>query len=462
MNLAMLDRVSVPYSNFDRFALDLYRKAVTVFYIEERMKVFAKQGKCSFVASSRGHIITQTGLASLLRPGHDWFFTYYRSKGTAVGVGLPVRDIFLGMLGRDGDPNSGARNMPEHFSSKALNYVSMTACTGSQYLAAVGAAKAIKQDSSDAIVYVESGEGATSEGEFFEALNWASRESLPVLLTVQNNGFAISTRQKMQTGSSVRRIAEGFGVHAVEIDGTSAHAVHEHGCAAIDILRRGEGPVLIEAKVVRLEPHSSSDDHRKYRTQEELIEVAEADPIVRLERELVAAGLLTNSQLIDLRQQIKAEVDSAADGVDHQPEPPLGDLLADIFSSKSEPVEPGTQPISAEPVTFIDAINHGLREELARNPKMVMWGEDIDDPKGGVFGVTRGLGSAFPGRVTNAPLAKPALRVSPAGWQLQDTSPSSKCSLAITSGPRPCSFGTRSQPFAGVARERGPARLWCE
>ena len=164
MNLAMLDRVSVPYSNFDRFALDLYRKAVTVFYIEERMKVFAKQGKCSFVASSRGHIITQTGLASLLRPGHDWFFTYYRSKGTAIGLGLPLKDIFLGMLGRDGDPNSGGRNMPEHFSLRALNLVSRSACIGSQYLQAVGAASAIKNEGSDAIVCVESGGGRHKRG----------------------------------------------------------------------------------------------------------------------------------------------------------------------------------------------------------------------------------------------------------------------------------------------------------
>jgi TPP-dependent pyruvate/acetoin dehydrogenase alpha subunit len=127
--------------------------------------------------------------------------------------------FFLSMLGREGDPNSGGRNMPEHFSSRLLNYVSMTACTGSQYLAAVGAAKAIENDGTDAIVYVESGEGATSEGEFFEALNWASRESLPVLFCVQNNGFAISTRQHTQTGSSVRCIADGFGVSSAEIDG---------------------------------------------------------------------------------------------------------------------------------------------------------------------------------------------------------------------------------------------------
>jgi TPP-dependent pyruvate/acetoin dehydrogenase alpha subunit len=124
-----------------KFSLELYRKVLTVFYVEERMKTLARQGKCSFVASSRGHEVTQAGIASLLRPSHDWFFTYYRSKATAVGLGLSLKNIFLGMLGREGDPNSGGRNMPEHFSSRELNLVSQTACTGSQYLPAVGAAK---------------------------------------------------------------------------------------------------------------------------------------------------------------------------------------------------------------------------------------------------------------------------------------------------------------------------------
>src|SRR5215471_1079012 len=209
------------------FTLDLYRKLLTSFYIEERMKTFARQGKCSFVASSRGHEVTQAGIASLLRPGHDWFFTYYRSKATAVGIGLPLTDIFIGMLGREGDPNSGGRNMPEHFSSRELNLVSQTACTASQYLPAAGVARAVKADGQDAVVYVESGEGATSEGEFFEALNWAARESLPVLFVVQNNGYAISVPQQTQTASSVRKIAEGFGVRAVEMDGTSFDALYE-------------------------------------------------------------------------------------------------------------------------------------------------------------------------------------------------------------------------------------------
>jgi TPP-dependent pyruvate/acetoin dehydrogenase alpha subunit len=233
-----------------KFSLELYRKVLTVFYVEERMKTLARQRKCSFVASSRGHEVTQAGIASLLRPSHDWFFTYYRSKATAVGLGLSLKNIFLGMLGREGDPNSGGRNMPEHFSSRELNLVSQTACTGSQYLPAVGAAKAMRTEGKDAVVYVESGEGATSEGEFFEALNWAVRESLPVLFVIQNNGYAISVPQRTQTASSVRKIAEGFGIRAVEIDGTSFEEIYEE----VPALNKNGGPrtaIITDEKVGR-------------------------------------------------------------------------------------------------------------------------------------------------------------------------------------------------------------------
>lgn len=375
------------------------------------MKIFARQGKCSFVASSRGHEVAQAGIVSLLTPGHDWFFTYYRSKGTAVGIGLPLTDIFMGMLGREGDPNSGGRNMPEHFSSRELNLVSQTACTGSQYLPAVGAAKAMKAEGKDAVVYVESGEGATSEGEFFEALNWAARESLPVLFVVQNNGYAISVPQRTQTASSVRKIAEGFGVRAVEIDGTSFERVYEVVPDLIESLRNGYGPVLIEAKVVRIDPHSSSDDHRKYRSDEDIRHAAELDPILQIETRMLEDEVLSPVEIERLRQEVKGEVDRAADWADAQPEPGGGNLMAHIYAATPSGNRTARPPeyISQEPVTFIDAINHGLREELQRNPKIVMWGEDIADPKGGVFGVTRGLSDAFGSRVSNSPLAEASI-----------------------------------------------------
>lgn len=391
--------------------LELYRKMLTVALVEERLSVFSKQGKCTFHASTRGHEKVQLGMTMLLRPRHDWFFTYYRSKAIAVGLGMPLKDIFLAMLSREGDPNSNGRNMPEQFSSRELNLVAQTAVTGSQYLPAVGMARALKREGNDQLVHVSSGEGATSEGEFFEALNWASRERLPVIFTVQNNGYAISTRQSVQTGSTIRAIAKGFGLRTFHFDGTWFEEMYHELPAAIEDMRRGAGPILIEADVIRMDPHSSSDDHRKYRAEDELDGLRERDPIRQTEQYLLRHGVLNRGEMDSLRAEIREQVDEAALLADAAPPPKADDILAHVFSTGDAVVieESEPRPISAAPVTMIDAINHALREALEADPKVVMFGEDIADPKGGVFGVTRGLAADFPGRVENSPLAEASI-----------------------------------------------------
>ncbi|MGP0073490.1 MAG: thiamine pyrophosphate-dependent enzyme [Bryobacteraceae bacterium] len=384
---------------------------LTAFYVKERMKIFVRQGKCSFHASTRGHECLQVGMSLLLKPGHDWFFTYYRSKALAIGLGMPLKDIFLAMLSRDGDPNSNGRNMPEQFSSKDLRLVAQTACTGTQYLPAVGMARAVKMDGSDQIVYVSSGEGATSEGEFFEALNWAAREKLAVLFVVQNNGYAISVPQATQTASEVHRIAAGFNMPSFSLDGTSFQSIYEALSPVIERIRQGGGPALVEAHVVRLDPHSSSDDQKKYRQPNELSTISEEDPIRRVEDYLLKEGALDPVRIDELRKRCKADVDRAAEEADAHPAPDGSSLLAYIYANDPLVRSASGPPnyVSNEQITMIDAINHGLREEMARNPKIVMWGEDVADPKGGVFGVTRGLTTSFPGRVTNSPLAEASI-----------------------------------------------------
>lgn len=410
MATAMRERIPDVESIPAETSLRVFRKMLVAYYVEERLMAFAKQGKCTFVASPRGHEATQIGITELLRPGHDWFFPYYRSRGTVIGLGMALDDIFAGMLDREGDPNSAGRNMPEHFSSRRLKLVSQTACTGSQYLPAVGAARAVKLGGGDEIVYVESGEGATSEGEFFEALNWASREELPVLFVIQNNGYAISVPQKSQTRSTVRQIAEGFGVHAVELDGTSFRAIYQTLPGLISALRAGRGPVLVEAKVVRIDPHSSSDDHRKYRTFEDILAASQKDPILILEQEILSAGLMDAERIALLREEVRREVDAAADRVEARPFPDPSHVMDHLFAADQTLDEGTDRPaISTEPVAMIDAINHALREEMALNPNIQLWGEDVADPKGGVFGVTRGLTDAFPGRVFNSPLAEASI-----------------------------------------------------
>lgn len=390
--------------------LALYEKMLRVYFIEERMKVFVRANKCSFHSSSRGHEKLQIAVAMALRPGKDWFFPYYREKALMVGLGMPLRDIFLHMLSREGDPCGNGRNMSEHFSSKALRVVSPTACTGTQYLAAVGMARAVKADGRDEIVYVSSGEGTTSQGEFFESLNWASREQLPVLFVIQNNGLAISVSQETQTGVHIHEISRSFNIRAIDVDGTRFTHLYSAMKPPLDAIRAGAGPLLVEAHVVRLDAHSSSDDHKKYRTEEELAEAARRDPLSHTEAALVRRGILTSERISELREKTKAEVDAAAEEADAYPYPDPTNLMSHIVSDLLPVVdEPEQAPLSPEPVTMIDAINHGLREEMERNPRILIWGEDVADPKGGVFGVTRGLGTAFPGRVENSPLAEASI-----------------------------------------------------
>lgn len=394
----------------DDVVRELYRKMLGVFYIEERLKILTRQGKISFHASTRGHEKVQVGTVMLMKPGHDWFFTYYREKAIAYALGVPPTDIFLHMLSREGDPSSNGRNMPEHFSSREFNLVSQTACTGTQYLPAVGLAKALRKDGSDAIVYVSSGEGATSEGEFFEALNWASREELPVLFLIQNNGYAISVPQHSQTRSEVHKFAEAFEIPSYHVDGTWYESIYRTLPPLIEKMRQGGGPVLVEAEVVRLDSHSSSDDQMKYRSQEEMQKARDRDPILQTEKYLLKHRLISQADIEKTRAEIRAEMDKAADDADAAPPPEAGHVLERIYSENT-PVFEDKEPeyVSEDTISMVEAINRGLREEMDRNPKIVMWGEDIADPKGGVFGVTRGLTNLHPDRVQNSPLAEASI-----------------------------------------------------
>lgn len=396
----------------DAVVLELYRKILTVLYVEERLKIFDRLGKVSFHASSRGHEKLQIAMTMLLKPRQDWFFTYYREKAIAVGLGMPLKNIFLGMLSRQGDPNSAGRNMPEHWSSRELRLVAQTAATGTQFLPAVGMARAVRKDEADEIVYVASGEGATSEGEFFEALNWASRERLPVLFVIQNNGYAISVPQAAQTSSEIHRIAQGFGMPTYSIDGTWFEPMYQILPPMIEMIRQGGGPALAEGQVIRMDSHSSSDDQKKYRSQEELNEMVERDPIHQTEQYLLRHRILTQEKMQQMRSEAKTEVDQAADLADQEPPPRTDDILAHIYAQCSPDSSKAVTPVtydSEETISFIEAINRGLREEMDLNPKIIMWGEDIADPKGGVFGVTRGLSTLYPDRIGNSPLAEASI-----------------------------------------------------
>jgi len=409
----MIDRQSVAETTSlePGVLLELYQKMLRLYYIEEAVRRFVRQNKCSFHASCRGHEKLQIAISMLLEKGKDWFFPYYREKALMVGLGMGIKDIFLHMLSREGDPGGEGRNMSEHFSSRELRIVSPTACTGSQYLPAVGAAKAIKYDGGDEVVYVSSGEGATSEGEFFEALNQAQREKLPVLFVIQNNGYAISVPQWQQTSSEIHLIAKGFGMEALRVDGTRFTQMYQTLKPRIARIRRGEGPLLVEGMVVRIDSHSSSDDQSKYRTDAQMEEVRRHDPLLHTELRLKQMKAITDAKVEAMRREAEEEVRKAAEEADAAPAPNPADVMAQIYSPEGAAIEPRAPAyLSETPVTMVDAINHGLREEMERNEKILIWGEDVQDPKGGVFGVTRGLSEKFgEARVFNSPLAEASI-----------------------------------------------------
>ncbi len=387
--------------------LKLYEKMLRAYFVEEQCRIFVRAGKCSFYASARGHEKVQIAMSMLLQRGKDWFFPYYREKALMVGLGMPLDQIFLGMLSRQGDANSLGRNMSEHFSSRELRVISPTACTGTEFLIAVGMAKAILADGRDEIVYVSGGEGSTSEGEFFEALNKAQHDRLPVLFLIQNNGYAISVPQEQQTHSRLDEVARGFGMRSVRVDGTRFTEMYHTLRPLIEDVRRGQGPLFVEAMVVRIDSHSSSDDQTKYRDAKDMEEARRKDPLAHTELRIRELRLLSDQEIEEWRARVKTEVEEVARRVDALPYPDPSTAIADIYSPDRVVVEEGEPAhLSDKPITMVEAINHGLSEEMQRNPKIVMWGEDIQDPKGGVFGVTRGLTEKFPGRVENSPLAE--------------------------------------------------------
>jgi len=268
-------------------------------------------------------------------------------------------------------------------------------------------ARAVQADKRDEVVYVSGGEGSTSEGEFFEALNKAQHDRLPVLFLIQNNGYAISVPQEQQTSSNLHEVARGFGIKSVRVDGTKFIDMYATLQPMIAEMRRGGGPLFVEAMVVRIDSHSSSDDQTKYRDEADMEEARKKDPLAHTELRIKQMGLLSDKEIKDWRAHAQAEVEAAARAVDAKPFPPPESATADIYSpDRVITAESDPTPVSEAPITMVEAINHGLREEMERNKRIVMWGEDVQDPKGGVFGVTRGLTDAFPGRVENSPLSE--------------------------------------------------------
>jgi 2-oxoisovalerate dehydrogenase E1 component len=389
---------------------------MTARYTDDKHLMLVKQGKSFFHIGGSGHEGAQVAIGMNLQSRKDWAWTYYRDIAFSYSMGYSPTDYFLLAFGKPEDPSTGGRQMPGHYGHKEFNMPTQSSPTGTQFLNAVGTALAAKVDGLDDITYVSSGEGTTSQGEFYEAVNWAAREKLAVLFHIQDNGYAISVKRESQSmGTNVTdSFANYENLKMFSYDGSNFIESFLAAKEAVEYMRAGKGPVLMHSKVERLIAHSSSDDQKKYRAKEELeYAFSQKDPIKNLKDYLLENKIATQDEFDSLLEQIKQEVNDAADWAFGRPSPDPKDSTLHILAPKST-LDLNYSEFIIEPsenkVVMVDAINHALHEEMKLNPKMVIYGEDVADPKGGVFTATKGLTNSFgERRVFNSPLAEASI-----------------------------------------------------
>ena len=416
--------------------LRAYRTMVLSRKLDDKEIQLKNQSLIFFQISGAGHEAVLTAAGLVLKPAYDWFHPYYRDRALCLTLGMTPLEMLLSSVGAKDDPNSGGRQMPSHWGHKALNIVSQSSPTGTQALHAIGTAEAGRlyekvtaiegresRYRSDEVVYISIGEGTTSEGEFWESLNSACTLKVPVVYLIEDNGYAISVPVEVQTaGGDISKLVASFpGLFVQSIDGTDFLGSYKAMSAAVQYARARKGPALVHARVIRPYSHSLSDDEKLYKTTDERAAEAKRDPITRLATMIVADGIATEAELKDIVREVEAEVNAAADAAIKSEKPARDTVTHFVFSPDVDPTSAAfnTEPrAEGKPETMVSAINHTLKDEMARNPRIVVFGEDVADcsresalesvpGKGGVFKVTHGLQRAFGGtRVFNSPLAE--------------------------------------------------------
>ena len=402
---------------FDKKKLiDILKMMIRSRIIDNKAMRLLKQGKTFFHIAAEGHEAVQMAIGLQLDPKKDWLFPYYRDLGTVLMAGLTPEEVFLGTFAKATDPASGGRQLPVHWGMINAQIPSQSSPTGTQFLQAVGTALASRRKGIKNVSYVSSGEGTTSQGEFHEAVNWASREKLPVLFVIQNNRYAISVPVEHQTAGKDGSVAEMMGgfhaLHRKRIDGTDFFESYEQIKDAINYIKSGKGPALIEANVVRLQSHSSSDDQKKYRDHTELEKDKQEDPIEKYLGRLKKGGIINDDDYQKIWKEISLEIDEAADRAFKSADPDPKDAARFVFdeSGLKESLDYEKRIPSGDKIVMVDAINHALHEEMKRNKDMYIFGEDVADMKGGVFTATKGLSTTFgDDRVFNSPLSEASI-----------------------------------------------------
>ncbi len=434
--------------------IEAYRIMHTSRRVDDREILLKRQQKIFFQISGAGHEAVGVAAAFALKPAYDWFYPYYRDRALCLGLGATPYEMFLEGVGAADDPNSGGRQMPSHWGFPKLNVVTQSSPTGSQVLQAVGCAEAGRYFSSrpnaakkvagdyrefknvtfhsDEVTYVSLGDGTTSEGEFWEGLNSAANRKLPVLFVIQDNEYAISVPVEVQTaGGNISRLVSGFpNFHFEEIDGTDFVATYAAFSRAVSYCRAGSGPAFIHAHVIRPYSHSLSDDERAYRPEAERERDAARDPVSRLQMFLIREGILDENGINRLEKQVEDDLQIAVDQALEAALPKPETVMQYIYSPDLDPASSAfdTEPTAgdagdgkkAAPKTMADLINATLRDEMARDERVLIFGEDVADcsreqylqeklikGKGGVFKLTSGLQGEFGSdRVFNSPLAE--------------------------------------------------------
>lgn len=290
--------------------------------LDERAWVLHRQGKIAFHISGIGQEAAQVGAVYALKKGKDWLVPYYRDLAMMIAMGMSAEEFVLSLMGKVGEPTSGARQMPSHFSLRHANVVSHSAPVATQSPHASGIGLGIKMDGGDEVVLTTIGEGATSQGEWYEAVNFAAIHQLPVVFLVENNQYAISVPQEKQMAvASAADKACGLGLPGIEVDGTRVFEVYDEVLQAVENARKGEGPTVIEANMYRLTPHSSDDDDRSYRTREEVAEHKKEDPIILAKQTLIDERIITQEEYEEMEEKAKAEVDQAVKAANEAPYP---------------------------------------------------------------------------------------------------------------------------------------------
>ena len=419
---------------------DVLRQAYRTMYlsrkIDDKEIQLKNQSQIFFQISGAGHEAVLVAAGLCLKPAHDWFFPYYRDRALCLVLGVSPYEMFLQAVAAADDPASGGRQMPSHWGNAKLNIVSQGSATGSQCLHAVGCAQAglmyatlpgiddgARRFKTDEVAYVSIGDGTTSEGEFWESLNTACTRRLPVVYLVEDNGWAISVPVEVQTpGGSISRLVSQFpDLLVLTADGTDFDDSYRAMAEAVAHARSRRGPALVHASVIRPYSHSLSDDERLYKTPEEREQEARRDPVKKMAALLRAQDLLSEKELDTLHADVEREVNDAAKRALTAARPAKNTAALWVFSPDVDPASDRfAAPLQSDgkPDTMVAAINRTLKDEMAANPLIVVFGEDVADcsrpasleevqGKGGVFKVTHGLQRAFGAeRVFNSPLAE--------------------------------------------------------